>query len=120
MVQTNGLVGNAVFAGRTACGRMKADNELEGGLTDWSLSLWMKAPFEPERNLTQRFIETHNSARMLTYMGADNQQLLRWYLGYGRGGSPYWAASSALLRVSSAFLRTSAELPPAAWTPRES
>ena len=96
MVQTNGLFGNAVFAGRTACGRMRADNNLEGGLTDWSLSLWMKAPYEPTRNNTQRFIETHNSARMLTYMGTENQQLLRWYLGYGRGGSPYWSASSAL------------------------
>ena len=96
MVQTNGLFGNAVFAGRTACGRMRADNNLEGGLTDWSLSLWMKAPFEPAHNNTQRFIETHNSARMLTYMETSYQQLLRWYLGYGRGGSPCWTVSSAL------------------------
>ena len=29
IVQTNGLFGNAVFAGRTACGRMRADNDLE-------------------------------------------------------------------------------------------
>ena len=97
MVQTNGLFGNAVFAGRTACGRMKADNDLEGGLTDWSLSLWMKAPFAPTHNSTQRFIETQDSARMLTFMGYANlQQQLRWHLGYGRGGTPYWTASSAL------------------------
>jgi len=96
MVRTNGLFGNAVFAGSTACGRMRAGNGLEGGLSDWSCSFWMKAPCATSYNSTQRFIETSDSARMLTYMGQSNQQLLRWYLGYGREGKPYWNMPGAL------------------------
>ena len=93
LVATNGIYDGAVKAGSESAGGLSATNNLSGGLADWSLSLWMKHPWVPTANSVQRFIALSDFSRMLTF---KNNRNLRWCLGNGRTGTPYWLASDAL------------------------